>query len=155
MTTEREPSDVLHVLLVEDNELDVEIAKQVFARSGAAAYLHVVRDGPEAVDFLYRHRYRGNRFRASPLPDVVLLDLNLPTGNGIDILRQMKADPRLRTIPVVVLTGNRGEKVLRESMELGTNLYLLKPMAIADVMNMVAGVQKYWGAVERMEPGAA
>ncbi len=154
----RQQSDLLHVLLVEDNDLDVEIAKQVFARSGVAAQLHIVHDGPEALQFLYRRRYPNPRARleaAPQLPDLTLLDLNLPTGSGADILRQMKADPRLSPIPVVVLTGNGNERMLRKCMELGANLYLLKPITNADVMNIVADVQRYWSASEKLERGAA
>lgn len=158
LMTVRQVSDLLHVLLVEDNDLDVEIVKRVFARSGVAAHLHVVHDGPEAMQFLYRRRYPNPRARleaAPQLPDLTLLDLNLPTGSGSDILRQMKADPRISPIPVVMLTGDGSVRMRRESMELGANLYLLKPITNADVMNIVADVRRYWNAIEKLERGAA
>ncbi|MDZ4278184.1 MAG: response regulator [Dehalococcoidia bacterium] len=143
------PAKALQVLLVEDNDLDVEIAKRVFAKSGVAVYLHIARDGQEALDFLWQRR--NEEEQPGPLPDLALLDLNLPMVDGIQILRRMKSDPRLSAIPVVVLTGESSERPLRECMELGTNLYLMKPMAISDVLNVFVGVQRYWTALDGLE----
>ncbi|MGB2695600.1 MAG: response regulator [Dehalococcoidia bacterium] len=134
----------LHILLVEDNEDDVAIAKRVFAKSGVPIRLHVANDGKEALELLAKPTYWRSRKRSSPLPDLALLDLSMPRMGGLAVLRHMKADPGLRTVPVIVLTGETDEYPLRECMQLGTNMYLLKPMAMSDVVNIVLDVQRHW-----------
>jgi len=144
------PNRPIHVLLVEDNDDDIEIAKHVLAKSGVAARLHIVRDGREALDFLYhRRRWRDRRGGGSVVPDLALLDLRLPKIDGLAVLQQMRSDRRLRSIPVVVLTGEANDRLLRACMEFGANMYLVKPMAMEDVMNILAGVQRYWVAIDR------
>lgn len=141
--------DTIEVLLVEDNDDDVEIAKHVLAKSGARTHVHIVRDGRDALDFLYgRRRWRARR-RGTPSPDLALLDLRLPSIDGLAILQKIKSDRRLRTIPVVVLTGESNEGLIRACMDGGANMYLVKPMAMADVMNIIAGVRRYWSRDDR------
>ena len=140
-----EPSHRIDVLPVEDNEDDVKAAQRLLSRSGALISLHVCRDGEEALQFLHE---RGNQDDAR-LPDLVLLDLRLPTVSGIEVLRRMKADRKLHTIPIVKLTDLAVEEQLWMCMELGTHMFLTKPLAIEDVMNVVIGVQRYWTAIDR------
>ena len=127
------------ILLVEDNEDDVEIARRTIARSGVAARLIVARDGREALASL-RNGFNGS----STAPAVMLLDLLLPALHGTDVIREMRSDPRLACIPIVVVTGCTDLGLLRECMELGTNMYVLKPLDVADVMNILVGVKKFW-----------
>jgi len=144
----------MDILLIEDNEDDVEIVRRILDRSVGTLRLHVARDGQEAQELLFcRDREGGPRARASP-PDLVLLDVGLPKVNGLDILRRVKADPRVRWVPIVVLTGSTDENQLRACMDLGANLYLFKPMDIADVMNIITGIQRYWMRAEMSQRAA-
>jgi CheY-like chemotaxis protein len=144
------------ILLVEDNDDDVAIAQRALAKSGMPSHLRVAKDGQEALDVLLR---RGPSADAGDettrLPDVILLDLGLPVVSGLDVLRRVKANPALRHIPVVVLTGSADEELLRLCMELGTNMYLVKPMALADAMNIVVGMQRRSLALDQLNQGAA
>ncbi len=144
-----QPDEAINILLIEDNEADVEIARRMLERSGSTVRLHVAKDGQEALDFLFRRVKRG----LVPFPDLVLLDLALPLVDGLDVLRNMKAEADLRDLPVVVLTGSTER--LRECMELGTNMYIIKPMALADVMNILAQAQRYWIALAKLKRRAA
>jgi len=141
-----EPSHRMDVLLVEDNDDDVAVAQRLFSRSGALISLHVCRDGEEALQFLHE---RGNQ-EDGRLPDLVLLDLQLPMLGGTEVLRRMKADRKLHTIPVVILTGLAVEEQLWTCLELGTHMFLAKPLAIEDVMNVVVGVQRHRTAMDRL-----
>lgn len=141
-----EPSHRVDVLLVEDNEDDVKAAQRLLSRSGALISLHVCRDGEEALQFLYERRDQDG----ARLPDLVLLDLRLPMVSGTEVLRRMKADRKLHTIPVVVLTGLAVEEQLWMCLELGTHMFLTKPLAIEDVMNVVIGVERHWTAIDRL-----
>ena len=133
----------LNILLVEDNDDDVEAVRRVFARNGVAVRFRVARDGQQALDILFPDR-RGTRLREVWSPHLILLDLHLPKTAGLEVLRQVKVDPDRRTIPIVVLSGSAGNDVIAECMAIGTNMYLLKPMDIGDVANVMIGLQRYW-----------
>jgi CheY-like chemotaxis protein len=127
----------LEILLVEDNDDDVEAVRRILARSGIASELHWARDGEEALAFLARRRHAAR-------VGLVLLDLFLPRMDGLDILRAIRGDWTLAAIPVVVLTGSAGDTAIRECLELGSKMYLLKPLDVADVANILQGVRRYW-----------
>ena len=122
------------ILLAEDNTNDAELTLEAFAEHGFARQIDVVRDGSEALDYLHR---RG-RYAARPaaVPRVVLLDVKMPRASGLEILRAIKSDPALRTIPVVMLSSSREEKDLRQSYELGANGYIVKPFPEWMVCNL-------------------
>jgi len=145
----------IEVLLVEDDEDDAALAERVLAKSGVAVRLHIARNGQEALDFLYKRKSGDPSTGEFSPPDLVLLDMNMPLVGGLDVLRQMKADPSLSTIPVVVLTGEADQELMHECMELGTNIYLVKPLEIADIMNIVVGVRKQWAAIDKLNHEAA
>jgi CheY-like chemotaxis protein len=127
------------ILLVEDNEDDVEMVKRTLGRSGTAARLRVLRDASDVIDVLRA------RDREDPRSDiVVVLDLLLPVLHGVDVIRSIRQDPALRDTPIVVLTGCSDIELLRRCMELGANMYLLKPLDVADVTNILLGVRRYW-----------
>lgn len=134
---DKQPGAALHVLLVEDSDGDVTMVRRAFSKAAAPCGLHIARDGQEALDYLFRRGEYGDARR----PGLVLLDLRLPIIGGVDVLRQVKADPGLSTIPVVVLTALRDEAHLRECMILGTDGYLVKPLDIEDV--------RYWADLDR------
>ena len=135
----------LNILLIEDNDDDVEAVRRVFARNGVAARFRVVGDGQQALDVLFPDR-RGSRLQEVWSPHLILLDLHLPRTAGLEVLRRLKADPDRRSIPIVVLSGSAGNDVIAECMAIGTNMYLLKPMDIGDVANVMIGLQRYWPA---------
>lgn len=133
----------LEILLVEDNPQDLELAQRALRKSNLANLIHIARDGEEALDFLfcegpYKHR------KIEEKPKVVLLDLKLPKIDGLEVLRRIKADPRTRSIPVVILTSSKEQRDVVESYDLGVNSYIVKPV---DFERFAAAVQElglYW-----------
>ena len=131
------------ILLVEDNPTDLELALRVFRKHNLANRIEVARDGEEALDFLFgtgAHATRGN----IQIPKVILLDLKLPKIGGLEVLRRIKADPRTRTIPVVVLTSSQEDKDLVESYGLGVNSYIVKPVDFDQFSECLRQIGFYW-----------
>ena len=112
-------------------------------------------NGQEALDFLYQRKFGNPSTGEFSPPDLVLLDLNMPLVGGLDVLRRMKADPSLQSIPVVVLTGETDQELMHECMGLGSVMYLVKPMDLADIMNVVVGVRKQWVAIDKLNRKAS
>jgi two-component system response regulator len=127
---------VNRVLLVEDNPDDLELARLAFARGHVASAVDVARDGAEALEYLFAAG-------AEP-PQVVLLDIKLPLVDGIDVLRRVKADPRTRHIPVVMLTSSAQDRDLHACYELGANSYIVKPVDMEQFMAAVNNISVYW-----------
>lgn len=135
------------ILLVEDDPNDVELTLMALAESHLANGVAVVRDGEEALDYLYR---RGTyESREVSKPPVVLLDLKLPKMDGLEVLKQVKTDPDLKKIPVVMLTSSREEQDLLRSYDLGTNAYVVKPVGFQDFIEAVTKVGLFWGVVNQ------
>lgn len=147
MTTpaERAPrGELIRILLAEDNPDDVLIMKKAFRESGIINQLFVVRDGEEALEFL-RHEGRYQDPTTSPTPGLILLDINMPKLNGLEVLERVKQDPALRRIPAVMLTSSRrGEDVIK-SYENGCNSFLQKPVEFERFVEMVKQLGLYWG----------
>jgi two-component system response regulator len=131
------------ILLVEDNQDDEELAVLAFERSRIANALAVVRDGQEALDYFFGTEAQGGR-DAQALPQVVLLDLKLPKVGGLEVLRRLRADPRTRRLPVVVLTSSREEEDMLESYDCGANSYVRKPVDFARFAEAIHQLQMYW-----------
>ena len=143
-------SELKRILLVEDSPNDVELILTSLAENHIANEVVVARDGEEALDFLYR---RGLfRLRMSGNPVVVLLDLKLPKVDGLEILAQLRADPALRFVPVVVLTSSREEPDLRRCYELGTNAYVVKPIDFHEFVEVIKQVGLFWAVVNQPPP---
>jgi CheY-like chemotaxis protein len=143
-------SELKRILLVEDSANDVELILTSLADNHIANEVVVARDGEEALDFLYR---RGLfRLRMSGNPVVVLLDLKLPKVDGLEILAQLRADPALRFVPVVVLTSSREEPDLRRCYELGTNAYVVKPIDFHEFVEVIKQVGLFWAVVNQPPP---
>jgi CheY-like chemotaxis protein len=136
----------IEILMVEDNEGDVFMTTQALRSAKVANNLSVVRDGVEAMDFLQR---RG-AFAAAPRPDLVLLDLNLPRRDGRQVLAEMKADPLLRSIPVVILTGSKAEDDVARMYDLHANCYIVKPVDFDGLLNIVQSIEGFWLSVVRL-----
>ncbi len=133
----------VEILLVEDNPNDVELTLHALRKNNLANNIHVVRDGEEALDFLF---CRGNyQSRDTGLtPRVVLLDLKLPKVDGLEVLRQIRADDRLRTLPVVIMTSSREERDVVAGYRLGINSYIVKPVEFDQFTEAVRQIGCYW-----------
>ena len=133
----------VEILLVEDNPADAELTIRALKAKNLANRLHLVRDGAEALEFLFAHgAYEGRDIALGPR--VILLDLKLPKVDGLEVLRQIKADERTRGLPVVVLTSSREERDLLDSYELGVNSYIVKPVDFENFSSAVADLGFYW-----------
>ena len=129
------------ILLVEDNPNDAELTQRAFRKSDLDVRLTIVRDGAEALDYL---------FGGKPRPKVVLLDLKLPKIDGIDVLRRIRAGERTRTIPVVVLTSSQEERDIVECYELGANSYVVKPVDFDRFYRTVSDIGAYWLVLNKL-----
>ena len=136
------------ILLVEDNEDDVELTLHALRKENLANNIQVVSDGEEALDFLFCRGPFADR-AVCHAPRLVLLDLKLPKVDGLEVLRQLKADPRTKTIPVVILTSSKEERDLIEGYKLGTNSYIQKPVDFDQFRDTVKRVGLYWLVVNQ------
>ncbi|BBY77832.1 two-component system response regulator [Mycolicibacterium parafortuitum] len=142
------PTRSVDVLLVEDDAGDELITREAFEQNKIANTLHVARDGQEGLDFLYR---RGAH-ETAPRPDLVLLDLNLPKYDGRQLLEQIKSDPELCDIPIVVLTTSSAEEDVLRSYKLHANAYVTKPVDLDQFMSAVRQIDEFFVQVVRL-PG--
>jgi CheY-like chemotaxis protein len=146
-------STMKRILFAEDSERDIELALEAFAEHQLADMVEVARDGAEALDYLYvRGKFAG---RPEGHPAVVLLDLKMPRVDGLEVLRQIKADPALKKIPVVMMTSSREQQDLLKSYDLGVNAYVVKPVTFAEFLESVAQLGIFWALVNEPPPGSA
>ena len=135
--------DEVEILLVEDNPDEVELTLIAFQRNNLADKVYVVRDGEEALDFFFcRGAYSDRRFDTPP--KLVLLDLKLPKVNGLDVLREVKADRRTKSVPIVVMTSSTQPRDMVEGYQLGVNSYIQKPVDFDQFRETVKQVGLYW-----------
>ncbi|MQY70304.1 response regulator [bacterium] len=128
--------------MVDDDEDDILITRRAFERYEPKNTLYVVRDGDEALDFIY---HRGDyKDKSIPAPRLIFLDINMPKMNGLEVLRRLKNDPEKRRIPVVILTTSRREQDKIESYNLGVNSYIVKPVDFTKFMEAVSTINLYW-----------
>jgi CheY-like chemotaxis protein len=139
------------IVLVEDNANDVELTLAALSEINLANDVAVVRDGAEALDYLYRRNQFASRSPGNP--SVLLLDLKMPKVDGLDVLRAIKADDRLKTIPVVMLTSSREEQDLVCSYKLGANAYVVKPVDFRGFIDAVRKLGAFWAVVNEPPPG--
>ncbi|RQW03505.1 response regulator [candidate division KSB1 bacterium] len=140
------------ILLVEDDPNDVELTLTALTENNLANKVVSVRDGEEALDYLYK---RG-KYAARPegYPIVILLDLKMPKVDGLEVLRQIKADEKLKLIPVVILTSSSMDKDLVESYKLGANAYVVKPVDFYNFIEAVKKVGVFWALINEAPPDA-
>ena len=141
----------MEILLVEDTESDVELTLYAFKKNNLTNKIHVARDGEQALAFLFCNGAYANR-SAEDLPGLVLLDLKLPKIDGLEVLKQIKSDPRIRTIAVVMLTSSGEEKDIIESYQLGVNSYIVKPVEFGKFTEAVARLGMYWLLLNQPSP---
>jgi two-component system response regulator len=140
------------ILLVEDSPRDAEMTFNALEENNLANEVAHVRDGAEALDYLHRRgEFAG---RPNGQPAVVLLDLKMPKVDGLEVLRQMKADPALKVIPVVVMTSSREEQDLLKSYQLGASAYVVKPVKFQDFIHAVKQLGLFWAVLNEPPPGS-
>ena len=138
----------IEILLVEDSPADVRLTIEALKETKVANRLNVVGNGMKAMDFLYR---RGD-YTTAPRPDLVLLDLNLPGKDGREVLEEIKFDPDLRRIPVVILTTSQAEEDVLRAYDMYCNCYISKPLDFHEFMTAVKSIESFWLTIVRLPP---
>lgn len=136
----------IDILLVEDSPGDIRLTVEALAEAKVSNRLYIARDGEEAMDFLHHRNGQGE----APVPDLVLLDLNLPRKDGREVLTEMKGDPNLRRIPVVVLTTSQADEDILKAYDLHANCYVTKPVSFDQFMRVVQSIENFWLTVVRL-----
>ena len=149
MTSER-PGRPVEILLIEDNPADVRLTQEGLKEAKIATHLHVMMDGKEALDFLFRRGPHAGAVR----PDVILLDLNLPGVDGRTILSQVKNEPNLKVIPVVILTSSEAESDNIKSYESYANPFISKPIDFEGFLRVVHSIEDFWFTVVKLPEGS-
>ena len=144
------PIELRTILLAEDNPKDLELTLEALAEHKLANQVVVVKDGVEAMEYL---RCEGNfKLRRPGKPAVLLLDIKMPRMDGMEVLRAIRSDPALKTLPVVMLTSSREEQDLIKSYELGINAYVVKPVDFKDFIEAVKHIGLFWAVVNELPP---
>ncbi len=138
----------IEILMVEDNPGDIRLTMEALKEAKVRNNLHTVEDGVEALAFLRRE----GRYAEAPRPDLVLLDLNLPKMNGREVLAEIKEDPDLRRIPVVILTISQAEQDIVKSYNLHANCYITKPVDLDQFLEVVKSIENFWLTVVMLPP---
>lgn len=138
----------IEILLIEDNPADIRLTQEAFREARLQNTIHVVQDGVSAMAFIRQTA----PYQQAPRPDLILLDLNLPKKDGREVLREMKADPHTRTIPVVVLTTSDDEEDVLRSYDLHANAYLVKPIDVLQFITMIRSLESFWLSVVKLPP---
>lgn len=146
-------ADLRPILLVEDNPKDIELTLAALAKCQLANDIVVVRDGADALDYLYSRGEHANRQPGDPA--VVLLDLKLPKIDGLEVLERLKGDPQRRQIPVVMLTSSREERDLLKSYELGVNAFVVKPVDFNAFFEAIQDLGMFWAVLNEPPPRVA
>ena len=136
----------IDILMVEDNPGDARLTQEALKESKVYNNLHHVRDGVEAMEFLRKE----GTYADAPTPDIILLDLNLPRKDGRQVLAELKAIPRLKNIPVVVLTTSEAEQDIVKSYELHANCYITKPVDLDKFVEIIHGIENFWLSIVKL-----
>ena len=138
-----EDLNAVEILIVEDNPQDAELTLRAIRKNNLANKFYVAEDGEEALDFIFCKGKYTTRDFANP-PKVVFLDLKLPKISGLEVLQQIKTDPRTKSLPVVMITSSREDPDIRKAYELGVNSYVVKPVNFEDFLNAMSQTGLYW-----------
>lgn len=136
----------IHILLVEDNEGDILLTKEALEEAKIHIKLSVVRDGKEAIDFVSKQ----GKYSEAVFPDLLLLDVNLPKKNGIEVLQYMKGNEGLKHIPVIMLTTSSSEKDINSSYNNYANCFITKPVEINDFLSVVTTIENFWVSIVKL-----
>ena len=136
----------IDILMVEDNPGDARLTREALKESKVYNNLHHVRDGVEAMEFMRKE----GAFKDAPTPDIILLDLNLPRKDGRQVLAELKAIPKLKNIPVVVLTTSEAEQDIVKSYELHANCYITKPVDLDKFVEIIHGIENFWLSIVKL-----
>jgi two-component system, chemotaxis family, response regulator Rcp1 len=138
----------IHILMVEDNPDDIELTMEALKDAKVGNILRIVKDGEEALAYL-----RGkDPFQGSSRPDLILLDLNMPKKDGREVLKEIKSDPSLRRIPVVILTTSQAEEDILNTYDLHANCYITKPVDFGQFLKVVRSIEDFWLTVVKLPP---
>jgi two-component system, chemotaxis family, response regulator Rcp1 len=148
MEAEPKTTDPIEILLVEDNPGDVRLAEEVLKEGKVRNRMSVARDGEEAMRFLRRE----GMYADAPRPDLILMDLNMPRKDGREVLREIKSDPDLRRIPVVILTISRDEQDILDTYDHHANCYIVKPVDLVQFEKVVRSVEDFWLEAVKLPP---
>lgn len=140
----------IDILLVEDDESDIELTQEALSESKLALRLHIVTDGEQALHFLRRE----GKYENAPRPDLMILDLNLPRIDGREVLREVKGDKALRSIPVCVVTTSDAEVDVLKSYGLGANCYVTKPLGLDQFIRVIRAIEDFWLTIVKLPPSA-
>jgi len=130
----------VEILLIEDNPGDARLTQEALNDGKVKNNLHIVYDGVEATDFLFKR----NKYKDAPRPDLIILDLNLPKKNGHEVLAEIKVDETLKSIPVVILTTSKAEEDILKSYKLHANCFLTKPIDVIEFFEMIKSIEGFW-----------
>jgi CheY-like chemotaxis protein len=144
-----ETYEQVEILLVEDNSTDAEMTLRALRRNNLANKVHWVKDGEQALEFMFRTGAYASRDPAA-VPKLIMLDIKMPKVDGIEVLRRIKADERTRKVPVVVMTSSNEERDVVESYRLGVNSYIVKPVQFESFLETVAKIGLYWVITNRV-----
>jgi CheY-like chemotaxis protein len=139
-----------YILLIEDDPKDMELTISALHENNLANKIVVMRDGADALDYLFKRGQYASR--ADGVPAVILLDLKMPKVNGIQVLKQIKKDEKLKVLPVVILTSSRESRDLEECYELGVNAYVVKPVKFPEFVEAVKGLGIFWAIINEPPP---
>ncbi|MBK8782665.1 MAG: response regulator [Anaerolineales bacterium] len=138
----------IEILLVEDSPADILITREAFVEAKLLNTLHAVEDGVQALEFLRRQ----GSYASAPRPDLILLDLNLPRKNGREVLAEIKGDPELRSIPIIILTTSSADEDIVKAYDLHANCYVVKPVGFDNFFKAVQSIQNFWFKVVVLPP---
>jgi CheY-like chemotaxis protein len=136
------------ILLVEDNPGDVRLTKEALKDAKVLNEIYVARDGVEAMQFVHRE----GSFANAPMPDIILLDLNLPRKDGREVLAEIKKDPKLQHIPVVVLTTSKADEDIIKTYNLHANAYITKPVDLNRFVEIMHALEQFWFTIVKLPP---
>ena len=151
MSSDKESRQPIDILLVEDNPGDVRLMEESLKECAVRNTMHIVSDGQEAMAFLHQE----GRYAQAACPDLILLDLNLPKKDGRQVLAEIKQDPDLRRIPVIILTTSTAEEDILKVYDLYANCYITKPAGIEQYFHVVKTIEDFWLTIVKLPPRAA
>lgn len=138
----------IDILIVEDNRADIRLIQEILKKGKMVVNLHAVLDGMEAMEYLRKE----GKYKDANLPDLILLDLNMPRKDGREVLEDIKSDDKLKTIPVIVMTISKAEEDILRSYRLHANAYIVKPIELNQFTNVVSSIEDFWLTIVKLPP---